>query len=166
MLAYQRGDTSAFERLYRRHKDAIVTFLFRQCGDTGVAEEIAQETWMALIDAAPRYQPEATFRTWLFRIGRNKLIDHWRRQAVRPEVRDAVAGEVTAPDRAEQSAREQQLLRAIGQLPAEQRDALLLFEQGFSLRDIAHITAVAEETVKSRLRYGRKQLRHRLGGEI
>ncbi len=165
MLAYQRGDSSAFEVLYRRHKDAIVTFLYRQCGDTGVAEEIAQEAWMAVIDAAPRYQTTAAFRTWLFQIGRNKLVDHWRRREVRPEVNHPEALEPSVPDSGEHRLMELQILRAVSELPAEQRDALLLSEQGFSLREIGQITASAEETVKSRLRYARKQLRQRLGGE-
>ena len=56
-------------------------------------------------------------------------------------------------------------MSAIARLPQEQRDALLLQEQGFSQRDIAEITGAVEETVKSRLRYARKQLREQLGGE-
>jgi RNA polymerase sigma-70 factor (ECF subfamily) len=60
---------------------------------------------------------------------------------------------------------EQTLMRAIGELPGEQRDALLLQQQGFSLSDIAQITDAAEETVKSRLRYARNQLREQLGGD-
>ena len=56
-------------------------------------------------------------------------------------------------------------MSAIGRLPNEQRDALLLQEQGFSQREIADITRCGEETVKSRLRYARAQLRQHLGGE-
>ena len=58
------------------------------------------------------------------------------------------------------------LMAAIGELPAEQRDALLLQEQGFSLEDIAQITGAPTETVKSRLRYARRQLREQLGEEL
>ena len=59
----------------------------------------------------------------------------------------------------------QEGLAAIGELPLEQRDALLLQEQGFSLAEIVEITGTGEETIKSRLRYARKQLRKQLGGE-
>ena len=58
---------------------------------------------------------------------------------------------------------ESQLLEAIGQLPIDQRDALLLQQQGFSQQDIAAITGTGEETIKSRLRYARRQLRQLLG---
>ena len=60
----------------------------------------------------------------------------------------------------------EQLMSAIGQLPGPQRDALLLQEQGFTHREIAEITRSAEETVKSRLRYARKQLRQQLGEQL
>jgi RNA polymerase sigma-70 factor (ECF subfamily) len=68
-----------------------------------------------------------------------------------------------APDREELQAR---LMTAIAALPGPQRDALLLQEQGFSLQEIASITGELEETVKSRLRYARRQLRELLGGEL
>ena len=57
------------------------------------------------------------------------------------------------------------LMISIGQLPLEQRDALLLQEQGFSQKEIAEITGAGEETIKSRLRYARNALRERLGDE-
>ena len=57
------------------------------------------------------------------------------------------------------------LMNAIADLPGEQRDVLLLQEQGFSQAEIAEITGAIAETVKSRLRYARKALRQQLGGE-
>ncbi len=166
MLAYQQGDAGAFESLYRRHKDALFAFLFRSCPRPAIVEELAQETWMAVVKAAQRYQPEALFRTWLYQIAHNRLVDFWRRPDNRhsdlesaPE--DAVAVETSAA----KADLQQRLMDAIGKLPREQRDALLLQEQGFSQREIAEITGAGEETVKSRLRYARKQLREQLGGE-
>ena len=165
MLAYQRGDTAAFDCLYHRHKDGLFAFLYRSCARRAVVEELAQDAWMAVINSAPGYRTEARFRTWLYRIAHNRLVDFWRRRdnqhtglenAPEPatETNPGSAGELT-----------QQLMSAIGQLPNEQRDALLLQEQGFSQREIADITRCPEETVKSRLRYARAQLRQQLGGE-
>ena len=121
---------------------------------------------MAVIKAAARSQTDALFRTWLYQIAHNRLVDFWRR----PDNRHS--GLDTAPPDAETSAPEnsrdglqQRLMAAIGQLPAEQRDSLLLREQGFTQKEIGKITGVGEETVKSRLRYARKQLRTLLGGE-
>jgi RNA polymerase sigma-70 factor (ECF subfamily) len=166
MLAYQNGDAGAFESLYRRHKDGLFSFLFRSCPRPAIVEELAQETWMAVVKSAERYRSEARFRTWLYQIAHNRLVDFWRRADNRHSTLDDIAEEVTAPVQDEsRDAQQKRLMDAIGQLPAEQRNALLLQEQGFSQKDIAQITDAGEETVKSRLRYARKQLREQLGGE-
>ena len=166
MLAYQNGDAGAFESLYRRHKDGLFSFLFRSCPRPAIVEELAQETWMAVVKSAVRYRPDARFRTWLFQIAHNRLVDFWRRPDNRHSPLNDIREEATAPEpEKSRDALQQRLMDAIGQLPEEQRNALLLQEQGFSHKDIAEITAAGEETVKSRLRYARKQLREQLGGE-
>ena len=165
MLAYQRGDTSAFECLYYRHKDGLFAFLYRSCPRQAVVEELAQEAWMAVVKAAERYQPRASFKTWLYQIARNRLVDFWRgRDNAHSSLEAAPEPAVDSNSNSRQDV-QQQLLAAITALPAEQRDALLLQEQGFSLREIAEITGDGHETVKSRLRYARTQLRRQLGGE-
>lgn len=162
MMAYQCGDVAAFEELYHRHKDGLYTFIFRGCPRPAVVEELAQDSWTAVVDSAGRYRPDARFRTWLFRIAHNRQMDYWRRRDNRHEsIEDIAEPAATGPDGGD----EQRLLRAIGALPREQKDALLLREQGFSLAELAAITGAGEETVKSRLRYARRQLRARLEGE-
>lgn len=165
MLAYRRGDVAAFEHLYQRHKDGLFTFLFRQCQEAAVVEELAQEAWVAVVNAADRYRPEARFRTWLYQIGRNKLADHWRRQEQRAAAPVYEAEQTCCHEAPDCEPLEEQVLRAVGRLPREQKDTLLLLEQGFSHREIAGITGSNEETVKSRLRYARKHLRQQLGGD-
>ena len=168
MLSYQGGDTRAFESLYRRHKDGLFSFLYRGCQRQAIVEELAQDTWMAVIDAAGRYTPKAKFRTWLFQIAHNRSVDFWRRRDNQHGNLDDTS-EIRSTDD-QTSALDQQVLRqrlskAIAALPEEQRTALLLQEQGFSNQDIADITRCGSETVKSRLRYARNQLRERLGGK-
>ena len=165
MQAYGRGDSRAFECLYLRHKDALFAFLYRSCPRRDVAEELAQEAWTAVINQAAGYQPDARFRTWLFTIARNRLADYWRRrdnQHAQLEQTMEPADDSADPSRDDEGAA---LLAAIGELPLEQRDTLLLQLQGFSLRDIGAITDCADETVKSRLRYARSALRQQLGDE-
>lgn len=165
MLAYGRGDVSAFECLYQRHKDGLFAFLYRSCPRQEVVEEVAQDAWTAVINQAANYRPEASFKTWLYSIARNRLADFWRRRDNRHSGLDGVADPTTKnadPARHDEGG---ELLAAIGTLPGEQRDALLLQLQGFSLGDIATITGAGEETVKSRLRYARKTLRQQLGEE-
>ena len=170
MLAYRNGDAGAFELLYRRHKDGLYAFLFRHYPRAAVVEELAQDTWVAVIDAAGRYQAKARFRTWLYQIAHNKLVDHWRRPDNRHAEFDAKM-EATTVDtylaaKIESRELETRVMAALAELPRDQKDVLLLKEQGFSHAQIAEITSAGTETVKSRLRYARKQLREQLGEEI
>ena len=80
MLAYQRGDTAAFDCLYHRHKDGLFAFLYRSCSRRAVVEELTQDAWMGVINSAPTYQSDARFRTWLYQIAHNRLVDFWRRK--------------------------------------------------------------------------------------
>ena len=165
MLAYQRGDTAAFDSLYHRHKDGLFAFLYRSCARRAVVEELAQDAWMAVINSAPGYRTEARFKTWLYQIAHNRLVDFWRRRDNQHPGLENVPEPATETNPEAADELTGQLMSAIGQLPNEQRDALLLREQGFSQREIASITRCPEETVKSRLRYARAQLRRQLEGE-
>lgn len=162
MLAYQRGDANAFECLYHRHKDGLFAFLYQHCGRLAVAEELAQEAWMAVIKAAPQYQAQGYFKTWLYQIGHNRLVDFWRRKDNQHANLDAIPEQPAEETQGLDDETQQRLMTAIGELPGDQRDALLLREQGFTLAEIATITSSGEETIKSRLRYARKQLREKL----
>lgn len=165
MLAFHQGDAHAFESLYARHKDGLFAFLYRSCGDNALSEEIAQDTWMAVVKASADYERRGHFKTWLYQIGRHRLYDHWRRGALETETLDEVVepiGHETPVADHENMQRQNALMQAVAALPPEQRDTLLLQEQGFSLTDIATITDSAAETVKSRLRYARKSLRQTL----
>ncbi|MBT4521944.1 MAG: sigma-70 family RNA polymerase sigma factor [Halieaceae bacterium] len=165
MLAYQNGDTGAFELLYRRHKDGLYAFLYRSCARAAVVEELAQDSWVGVVKAAGRYRPEARFKTWLYQIAHNRLVDHWRRPDSFHSSLETTLEPVATPAAYEFGELEQRLLAAVGQLPPEQQDALLLQGQGFSVSEVAEITGSGEETTKSRLRYARMQLRELMGGE-
>jgi len=171
MLAYAQGDLGAFEALYARHRGTLYRFLLRACRQSALADELFQETWSRVIAARERYQPQAKFTTWLLQIAHNLLIDSYRRK--RPTL-DGEAGEL-AIAQMEAPAQEQpehalsdfeqrrRLQRAIEQLPDEQRTAVLLrLEQELSLEEIADVTGVGRETVKSRLRYAMNKLREQL----
>jgi RNA polymerase sigma-70 factor (ECF subfamily) len=161
MLDYGRGDSAAFEVLYMRHKDSLFAFLYRHCPQQAVVEDLAHDAWTAVIRSAPRYQPSAKFRTWLYQIAHNRLVDHWRRPQPEELLPESVAHEGGS---AEAQHRAYQLMQLVLALPSEQKDAFLLREQGFSYREIAEITATGKETVKSRLRYATASLRQQLGG--
>ncbi|MFT5692110.1 MAG: RNA polymerase sigma-70 factor (ECF subfamily) [Oceanicoccus sp.] len=163
MTAYRHGDSLAFESLYNRHKNGVFAYISRHC-PANFVEEVAQETWVAIVKAAESYTIKAKFKTYLYHIAHNKIVDHWRR--VRPDVEDidteslidCKAGSI------DQEYGYAELMTAIKRLPNEQRDAFLLREEGFSHEDIAAITGCGRETVKSRLRYAAQTLQKQLGG--
>jgi RNA polymerase sigma-70 factor (ECF subfamily) len=151
MLAYGAGDAEAFDLLYMRHKGGVYRYLRRQTGNASLADEFFQDVWLRLIDARARYQPQARFTTWLYTIAHNRLMDHFRATRRTPVARKQEAA---------------RLLAAIDALPAEQREAFLLQQEGdLSVEEIATATGVTRETAKSRLRYATAKLRQRLRAE-
>ncbi|MBU6248945.1 MAG: RNA polymerase sigma factor [Xanthomonadaceae bacterium] len=168
MLAYARGDLAAFDALYAHHRGPLYGFLLRSVRDRALADELFQETWSRVIAARGRYQPQARFRTWLLQIAHHLVIDDHRRKrppAAGEEAEIALAGH-PAPEREQpehalsESEQRRRLQRAIGQLPDEQRHAIVLrLENDLSLEEIADVTGVGRETVKSRLRYAMAKLR-------
>ena len=158
------GDVAAFEKLYTRHKDALFNYVYRSLGRFAAAEEIAQEVWVVVINQADRYQKrDAAFRTWLYTIGRNKVIDFQRRRTNQAytDIDDTAIADTGLS--AEDKVLMNQLLAELDQLPTEQREAFMLQQEGFSQKEICKITGVGSETVKSRLRYARASLKQRLG---
>jgi len=175
MLAYKNGDAMAFETLYQRHKGSLYRYMMRQCVSKVVAEELFQDVWMSIIRARKRYRPSAKFSTYLFRIARNRLIDHYRKNnpAQTDLGSDQAGGDPDEQSGSPQQQPEQQtliqqqiqhLLACIQTLPAEQRQVFLLKEEAeLDLNDIARITDTGPEAAKSRLRYAIKKLRQCMG---
>ncbi len=168
MLRYQDGDVGAFETLYNRHRGPLFRFVLRQVGNQQFAEDVFQEVWSRIIRNRENYRPTARFTTYIYHIARNCAVDHYRRTAKQADVLSAddsgVAEPVAATGNPVAAAANRDtrnaLSAALGELPAEQREAFLLREEsGMSLDEIATVTGVGRETVKSRLRYALGKLR-------
>lgn len=177
MRAYAAGNARAFEALYDRHERALWRFVLRSVRDAAVADDVAQEIWLVVTRSADTYQASAKFRTWLFTMARNRIIDLSRTrknvQSIDEETEDGEShfSELAADSRlgpvrqleSKQSAKA--LIDAIEALPADQREAFLLqAEAEMSVEEIAAATEVSFETAKSRLRYARNKLRALLEG--
>ncbi len=169
---YRAGDAAAFTQLYERHRLGLFRFLMGLCGDQAVAEEVFQETWMSLIRSESVQREAAVlFKTWLYQIARNRLIDHWRKQGKRLQ-REEVFDEqlhdqaMDEPDPERQLSLSQDQARiqaALADLPAEQREVFLLRAHAdLELHEIAELTRTPAETVKSRLRYALQKMRRLL----
>ncbi len=187
MLRYAGGEVHAFEALYARHKGPLFRYLSRQLSDQGVVEEAFQDVWANLVRSRERYEVKARFTTWLYRMAHNRVIDAYRAQGRRQETSLTSTQDHTGnaghadyshaqgndspvleladhrpgiERQLEASQAVEQLRVALKQLPQNQLEAFLLQEEtGLSLEEIAKVTGVGRETVKSRLRYAVAKLR-------
>lgn len=179
MLAFRGGDATAFGLLVQRHRAAVFNFILRSVGQRQRAEDLLQETWLKVVRSSAEYEPKARFTTWVFTIARNLCVDSVRKETYRAaQSLDAPEGPgderplgeklpdrlQAAPDEAAADARLRPLLvRALSGLPVEQREVFLMREyHGLGFREIAQVTGVNENTVKSRMRYALEGLRRRL----
>lgn len=167
---------SAFEVLLSRYRRPLFTFLLRSVRDRGRAEEIYQDVWMRVIERADQFRGDSKFSTWLYRITRNRCIDHQRRMQFRrhasldvvgqsgESLGERVASSHAATDQtAMRSTLQQRIGAAVEQLPDDQREVFLLRQvQGMSFQDIAATVEISVNTAKSRMRYALERLREAL----
>jgi RNA polymerase sigma-70 factor (ECF subfamily) len=173
MLAYARGTAQAFDALYARHRNGVYRYLLRHCASAAIADELFQDVWMSVIRARATYAPSARFATWLYTLAHHRIVDHWRAsgqsttvsadddESVSAAVASLAASRIDEPEMQAGNREVAAHLRAaLAALPPLQRDAFLLqHESGLSLAEIADMTGVGVETVKSRLRYAVAKLR-------
>lgn len=181
MLAFQSGDARAFSTLVQRHRGPVYNFILRYVGHRQRAEDVLQETWLKVVRNSSQWQPKAKFTTWVYTIARNLCVDSARKESFRkadsldapasldePDGRskgDLVPDEkALTPDRAAHNVRIRPMIeKALESLPTEQREVFLLREyQGIGFKEIAEVTGVNENTVKSRMRYALEGLRKQL----
>ncbi len=169
MEAYRDDDMQAFDILFNRYKNILYRYLVRQSGNPSLAEEMFQEVWAGLIKHRKKYTVQAKFKTYLFHIAHNKLIDFYRANsrtdAVSYDDEEQSVNEkieqVNDPEhQADVLGKLDVLVRELEKLPAAQRDVFLLHEEaGFTLAEVAQTMNVSRNTVKSRLRYALQRLR-------
>jgi RNA polymerase sigma-70 factor (ECF subfamily) len=162
MLAFSKGSSYAFDELFSRYKQPIYGFFRRRVTESSQAEELTQETFIALLCAAVRYEPRALFRTYLYAIGFKILRAHRRKAAFRATF---FGQRNSAPDPSKRDATESGLWvrRAVEKLESMDREILLLreFEQ-LSYAEIADLLHLPLNTVRSRLFRARTALRNLL----
>ena len=165
LAAWQAGDRSAGDRLLERHFARVFRFFRNKL--PAQASDLAQQTFLAALEAKQRIAADRSFRAYLFGIARNLLYGELRR--VRPDL--ANVGDVSIADTGIESpsagwvVREEKrlLLHALRQLPLEHQIALeLYYWEDLPVKDVAEIIGVPEGTVRSRLARARDALRDQL----
>lgn len=183
MLRVRSGDTASFEVLLSRYRAPLVGFFVRMVHDRALAEDLAQEAFLRVYQARERYQPEARFTTWLYRIATNLALNALRDRkpssafAGEDDERSPVAAQLvdkrpTAEEQLMLSDRERLVRAAVEALPDRQRAALILHRyQEVEYRQIGTILGLSESAVKSLLFRAHENLRVRLeplweGGQL
>jgi RNA polymerase sigma-70 factor (ECF subfamily) len=181
MVRYQRGDREAFAELVRRYETPVYNFVIRHLRNPDTAEDVTQDVFLRLVQNAGEFKHEARFSTWLYTIARNLCVDCLRKLSHRrhpsldqplregDDQRTLLESIADGHPRAsvERSATsglvQNRIVEAVEKLPDEQREVFLLREMAnLPFKEIAEITGVGENTVKSRMRYALDRLQEAL----
>jgi RNA polymerase sigma-70 factor (ECF subfamily) len=158
------------ERQFRPWYDVaarrVYAYLFGRCGgDAGLAEELTQLTFLDALRRRDTYDGRADAVTWLIAIGRNRLLDHLRRQEREERRRLRLVVREIPPEESDRAAWQTQedrddIFRAMRQVPATQRAALILHHvDGLPVRDVALAMGRSQTAVESLLSRGRERFR-------
>jgi RNA polymerase sigma-70 factor (ECF subfamily) len=163
----KHGDLLAFDELYARYAGRLFGFLRAQLPSAADAEDVFHETMMATLESAEVTFDRASFRTWLFRIARNRALNG-QRSAARGDaakLRLTAADEdapVAADDRIAHAQMVRALERAVKRLPTNLSELYHLRSSGLSYEEMATVLEIPIGTIKSRMNQMVKVLREEL----
>jgi RNA polymerase sigma-70 factor (ECF subfamily) len=163
----RKGDSHAFERLYREFSGRVYGLCLRMTRDPAAAEDCVQEAFINAWRALDRFEIRSSFATWLHRIAVNVVLGKRRRvsfgieESVEAEVLEHSGWAFDTP------VEESEIEQAIAGLPDGARDVLVLSGiYGYSHGETAQMLGVAEGTCKAQLHRARKLLKERLNVEL
>lgn len=159
MRRLQQGDTAAGDLLVERYFQPLMRYLMRLAGNQ-MADELLQQTWLSVLDNAAKFDPRSAgggFKPWLFRIATNKVNDHWRsrgRERSAKEGLQRIADDEMphAGFRLEGTEQQLRLVKAIEQLPENQKQVLMLrYYSGMKFVEIAELLGCPLNTALGRV---------------
>jgi RNA polymerase sigma-70 factor, ECF subfamily len=168
-----RNDAQAFEVVLERHANAAFSLAYRICGTRSLAEDVAQESFLALWRSGTHYdRTRGSVRTWALGIVHNRAVDALRRSGAQDRRRasdEGIEETLEAPERTEAQAIEhttsREIRAALAELPDDQRRVIeLAYFGGFTHVEIASMLDAPVGTVKGRMRLGLQKLRTQLQG--
>jgi RNA polymerase sigma-70 factor (ECF subfamily) len=176
----QQGRDAAFRELIRRYERPVFSLIFRMVRDRELAEDLAQDTFIKVLNHIDRYRPEFKLSSWLFKIANNVAIDHLRRrhldtvsidgsphaltqEAIEATSFDVVGQQETALEELEAKELGSAIERAIASLRPEYRSCIMLRHvEGRSYEEIAATLDLPLGTVKTYIHRARHELRRAL----
>jgi len=163
------GDRGAFSRFFREYADRVYRYALTLVSDRALAEEVVQETMLAVWKGAERFRGGACPSTWVLGIARHKGLDKLRQEQhnAKLQAEHDEPDTVIEPERAAaQELLKDRVRAALEKLPTEHRETVVLaFYQGLSYREIAELMGCPEGTVKSRMFYAKERLKEFLREE-
>lgn len=158
------GDQNNIVKLVEQFNLSIFHYLV-SLSDKETAEDAIQTTWLKVMKVRSTTQQHTNVKSWLYTIARNTLIDELRRQQKWQwqELEEHHLDNISLSREFEINDRIERFNLAINQLPFYQREVFIFQQEGFSVIEICHLTNENFETVKSRLRYARNNLKEMLG---
>ncbi len=152
-----KGSQAAFEALFERYREPVWRFFRRRTPDTGVAQELSQDTFVALLEAARRYKPKGMFRSYLFGVAYNVLLADRRKRTQRRTEPIEVDPPAPAVGDREHSI---WVREALATLDEHDREVLMLREyEDLSYQEIADVRGIPLNTVRSQLFRARMALK-------
>ena len=176
----REGRDSAFRELIRRYERPVFSVIYRMVRDRELSEDLAQDTFIKVLNALDKYDPSYKFSSWIFKIAHNTTVDHLRKKRPdtlslegSPHARTQEQAEATSftpvdtsgsPEYyAESQEIGSEIEAAIGEIRPEYREAILLWHvEGRPYDEIAEIMDLPLGTVKTYIHRGRNELRKKL----
>jgi RNA polymerase sigma-70 factor, ECF subfamily len=165
MQAVARGDLDAFGEIVLRYQELAWRSAFRLLGSSMEAEDAAQETFLKIMEAAPRYRPTAAFRTYFYRVLTHLCIDRTRKK--RPsnieDIPDMPDPSASPAENLIEQERKAQVRSALDTLPVNQKAAMILRHyEGLSYAEIAQVMEVTPKAVERLIARAAASLQARL----
>ena len=160
VLRCQLGDEAAFERLVAEYGGKVRYYVRRLVGQDRDEDDILQSVWLAVWTQLPRLRHPDAFRTWLYRIARNLALQRTQHRPSPAPLEDSYAAPANEKERfgPEEAAA---VHAALDRISAAHREVLVLrFLEGLAYEEIAEIVGCSVGTVRSRIYYGKRNLRN------
>jgi RNA polymerase sigma-70 factor (ECF subfamily) len=164
MMKAKDGNTQMLAILFERHHVKLFNFFLRLTGDRGASEDLTQEVFVRILKYRNTYRGESKFTTWMFQIGRNAHIDHFRKHKKDMPL-DEVWDEKHTPEPSPESQSEKDqdeafLHKALANLSPTKKEVIMLSRfQGLKYQDISEILGCSISSVKVQVHRAIKDLR-------
>lgn len=174
VCAVQEGDVAAFDSLVLKYRSRLFGVIYNITGHREDAADLTQDAFVQAFRSIRHFRRQASFYTWLYRIGVNLALKHLRKhrlrqlfsfekineEAISSDFFDALSSRLGTERTVLLKELRRQLNVALHRLSAKHRTVVILFElEGFSHSEIAAVMGCSEGTVRSRLHYAREELK-------